>query len=114
MIGVRGSQARTQEGGVDVLRLHPGQAAPFFDRREFLRVGGGLAVSGYLSSHAAGAAGGAGKVGARSCILVSLLGAPPPLDMWDLKPNPPAEIRGPFRPIPTSLPGLQVCEHLPR
>jgi hypothetical protein len=34
--------------------------------------------------------------------------------MWDLKPAAPAEIRGPFRPIPTRLPGLQVCEHLPR
>jgi hypothetical protein len=34
--------------------------------------------------------------------------------MFDLKPNAPAEVRGPFRPIPTTLPGLQVCEHLPR
>jgi hypothetical protein len=34
--------------------------------------------------------------------------------MWDLKPAAPAEIRGPFRPIATCLPGLQICEHLPR
>jgi hypothetical protein len=34
--------------------------------------------------------------------------------MWDLKPDAPAEVRGPFRPIPTSLPGVRVCEHLPR
>jgi hypothetical protein len=34
--------------------------------------------------------------------------------MWDLKPDAPAEVRGPFRPIRTSLPGLQICEHLPR
>jgi hypothetical protein len=34
--------------------------------------------------------------------------------MWDLKPAAPAEVRGPFRPIPTSVPGVQVCEHLPR
>jgi hypothetical protein len=34
--------------------------------------------------------------------------------MWDLKPAAPAEVRGPFRPIATSLPGVQVCEHLPR
>jgi hypothetical protein len=34
--------------------------------------------------------------------------------MWDLKPNAPAEVRGPFRPISTCVPGLQICEHLPR
>jgi hypothetical protein len=34
--------------------------------------------------------------------------------MWDLKPDAPAEVRGPFRPIATSLPGLSICEHLPR
>jgi hypothetical protein len=34
--------------------------------------------------------------------------------MWDLKPEAPAEIRGPFKPIATNLPGVQICEHLPR
>jgi hypothetical protein len=34
--------------------------------------------------------------------------------MWDLKPGAPAEVRGPFRPIPTTVPGVQVCQHLPR
>src|SRR5207237_7606381 len=52
--------------------------------------------------------------GARSCILVYLLGGPPHLDMWDLKPGAPAEVRGPFRPLATSLPGVHICEHLPR
>ena len=33
--------------------------------------------------------------------------------MWDMKPDAPAEIRGEFRPIATTLPGVQVCEHLP-
>ena len=51
---------------------------------------------------------------AKSCILVYLLGGPPHLDMFDLKPEAPAEIRGPFGPIATSVPGLQICEHLPR
>jgi hypothetical protein len=84
-------------------------------RREFLQVGGGLAVAGLLSPRLAGAAPApVGKPGARSCILVYLLGGPPHLDMWDLKPNAPAEVRGPFRPIATNLVGLQVCEHLPR
>src|SRR5262249_42417901 len=48
------------------------------------------------------------------CILIYLLGGPPHLDMWDLKPAAPAEVRGPFRPIATNVPGVQICEHLPR
>ena len=34
--------------------------------------------------------------------------------MWDLKPDAPSEIRGPFSPISTNVPGIQICEHLPR
>jgi hypothetical protein len=81
-------------------------------RRDFLRVGGGLAVAGIGFPALANAPRPTG--GAGSCILVYLLGGPPHLDMWDLKPAAPAEVRGPFRPIPTAVPGLQVCEHLPR
>lgn len=51
---------------------------------------------------------------ARSCILVYLLGGPPQLDTFDLKPLAPTEVRGPFRPIVTSVPGVEICEHLPR
>jgi hypothetical protein len=54
------------------------------------------------------------RTGAQSCILVYLLGGPPHLDMWDLKPTAPVEIRGPFRPIATCVPSVQICEHLPR
>jgi Protein of unknown function (DUF1501) len=50
---------------------------------------------------------------AKSCILVYLLGGPPHQDMWDLKPEAPAEIRGPFKPIATNVPGIRICEHLP-
>src|SRR5262245_21099781 len=81
-------------------------------RREFLRVGGGLAVTAYSAPGLAEAA--AAPRPARSCILVYLLGGPPHLDMFDLKPNAPAEIRGPFRPIATTVPGTHICEHLPR
>lgn len=49
----------------------------------------------------------------RSVILFNLLGGPSHLDMFDLKPSAPAEIRGEFQPISTSLPGLQISEHLP-
>jgi uncharacterized protein DUF1501 len=83
-------------------------------RREFLRVGGGLAVAGLFSPGLARSRPAEAEGEARSCILIYLLGGPPHLDMWDLKPHAPAEVRGPFRPIPTNLPGLRICEHLPR
>ncbi len=51
---------------------------------------------------------------AKSVILLYLLGGAPMQDMIDLKPNAPADIRGEFNPISTSVPGIQVCEHLPR
>jgi hypothetical protein len=51
---------------------------------------------------------------ADACILIFLNGGPSHLDMWDMKPDAPAEIRGPFKPIATSLSGVQLCEHLPR
>src|SRR5438270_5848469 len=51
---------------------------------------------------------------ADSCILIFLNGGPSHLDMWDMKPAAPVEIRGEFRPVPTTVPGVQLCEHLPR
>jgi hypothetical protein len=56
----------------------------------------------------------AGKPRADSCILVFLNGGPSHLDTWDMKPALPKEMRSDFRPIPTTVPGVQVCEHLPR
>jgi hypothetical protein len=49
----------------------------------------------------------------RSVILFWLSGGPSQIDTWDPKPEAPAEIRGPYRSIPTSVPGVRVCEHLP-
>ena len=51
---------------------------------------------------------------ARSVILIFLTGAPSHLDMFDLKPEAPDEVRGHFRPIATRAVGVQICEHLPR
>ena len=51
---------------------------------------------------------------ADSCILIFLNGGPSHLDMWDMKPGAPAEIRGEFKPTATSMPGVQFSEHLPR
>ena len=50
----------------------------------------------------------------RSCILLRLTGGPSHLDTWDMKPDAPREIRGPFRPIRTNVPGIEICEIFPR
>ncbi len=83
-------------------------------RREFLQAGllglfGGMAFPGV--TYGSPARTGFGR--AKSCILVYLLGGPSHLDMWDLKPNAPIEIRGNFKPTVTAVPGVQICEHLP-
>jgi hypothetical protein len=51
---------------------------------------------------------------AKSCVLVFNYGGPSHLETWDLKPDAPKEIRGGFKPIATSVPGLSISEHLPR
>jgi hypothetical protein len=81
-------------------------------RREFLRVGGlgalGLSLPRLLASERPGK-----TAKADSCIIIFLNGGAPHLDMWDMKPNAPKEIRGEFSPIRSSVPGMQVCELLP-
>src|SRR5437588_204150 len=54
----------------------------------------------------------AGK--AKSVIVLYLLGGAATQDMWDLKPHAAADVRGEFKSVPTSVPGIQICEHLPR
>ncbi|MEZ6061383.1 MAG: DUF1501 domain-containing protein [Planctomycetaceae bacterium] len=61
-----------------------------------------------------GASGGTNGVGkAKSTILFFLCGGASHVDMWDMKPDAPAEYRGPFSPISTSASGVRLCEHLP-
>jgi hypothetical protein len=86
------------------------------NRREALRVGGlaftGLMWSDCLRARATPSAPRTGK--ARACILIYAYGGPSHLDVWDLKPDAPREIRGEFRPIVTRVPGMTITEHLPR
>jgi hypothetical protein len=92
-------------------------------RREWLRIGGlagiggaALGLSELMAGRAVAADGtrrGEGFGRAKNCIVVFLFGAPAHQDTWDLKPSAPAEIRGEFQPISTSVPGIQVCEHMP-
>jgi hypothetical protein len=86
-------------------------------RRQLLQVGGlslfSLGLPQLLGAERRREPGSPGGT-VRSCILIVQQGGPSHLDTWDLKPEAPAEIRGPFRPIRTRVPGMQVCEHLPR
>jgi hypothetical protein len=87
-------------------------------RRETLKAGA-LALLGGMSLptllHAEGQRRRAARPGrARSVIMLYLLGGAATQDMVDLKPDAPPEVRGEFRPVPTSAPGVRICEHLPR
>src|SRR6478609_8754142 len=91
-----------------------------FSRREWMRVGGlgalGLGLPGLLAGKARAAslgAQGASFGRAKSCIVLFLSGGPPQHETFDPKPDAPAEIRGEFRAIRTSVPGMMFCETLP-
>jgi len=83
-------------------------------RRQVLQVGAalGLSLPRLLQADAAAATPKRGR--AKSVIILFLSGGPSQLDMWDLKPDAPADIRGTFKPIRTSVPGIQISEHMPR
>jgi uncharacterized protein (DUF1501 family) len=83
-------------------------------RRDFLRVGGvGLGALGFGLSEIDAVAR-VEPTSERSVILLLLVGGPSQLETWDPKPDAPAEVRGPFRSIATTRPGVRICEHLPR
>jgi Protein of unknown function (DUF1501) len=85
------------------------------NRRSFLKVGGltlgGLTLPGMLRLQASGAQ--KGEKRKKSVILIWQSGGPSHLDMYDLKPEAPIEVRGEFKPIATNVPGIQISEHLP-
>jgi hypothetical protein len=85
-------------------------------RREWLRAGGlsafGLSLSGLSQGRSTPPSASFGK--AKSCIVLFYLGGPPQHETWDPKPHAPAEVRGPFKPTATNVPGIQVGELMPR
>jgi hypothetical protein len=87
-------------------------------RRRLLKFGSGgylgLNLGGLWRAQAAGPVPAVAVKPVRACILVFYYGGPSHLDTYDPKPAAPAEVRGEFKPIATSVPGLHVCEHLPR
>src|SRR4051794_23830764 len=85
-------------------------------RREFLKLGaltlGGLGASGVVPWKLSAAPAG-DPTSENAVIFVWLPAAPPHMEMYDLKPDAPAEYRGEFNPIRTKVPGIDVCEYLP-
>jgi hypothetical protein len=75
----------------------------------------GMSLPGFLRARAAAAnEPAAGKATAKSVILLYQFGGASHIDSFDMKPEAPAEIRGEFKTIPTSVPGTRICEHLPQ
>src|SRR5665213_2923832 len=72
-------------------------------RREFLKTGAALPLLNFKA-----------KPKGKSCILLMLVGGPSHIDTWDMKPDAPCAVRGPFRPIQTNVPGIEISEIFPR
>ncbi|HSQ55090.1 MAG TPA: DUF1501 domain-containing protein, partial [Gemmata sp.] len=83
-------------------------------RRGFLKIGalglGGLTLPNLLRAEAVAG----NRSSHKSVILIYLVGGPPHQDLFDLKPDAPREIAGPWKPAATSVPGIQICQALPR
>jgi hypothetical protein len=85
------------------------------NRRDMLRVGmlgaAGLGLADYLRLAEVGAV---ENASATAAIFINLSGGPSHVDTFDMKPDAPADYRGEFRPMATNVPGMAICEHLPR
>lgn len=84
-------------------------------RRRAIQAGGllGLSLPTLLQQRSASATGGGTTGRAKSCIILYCWGGQSHIDTWDLKPHAPKQIRGPFKPVSTRVPGIQVGEHIP-
>ena len=93
------------------------QATLGANRREFLRagvLGAGAAWGLSLPQLLRAAEPGSADRRDTSVIILWMRGGPSHIDMWDMKPQAPAEYRGEFEPVSTKVPGIQLCEHLPK
>ena len=100
------------------MNIPPRRCAGPVKRREFLAAGalglGGLSLPDLFRCRAQAAAAGKSVDDETSIIFVWMPGGPPHMDMYDMKPNAPIDYRGPFHPIRTNVPGMDVCELMPR
>ncbi|MFN0105655.1 MAG: DUF1501 domain-containing protein [Bryobacteraceae bacterium] len=102
-----------------MIRLDADKPVSFCDgsrRRDFLHAGAlstfGLGLTQFMGLKAMGAVD--TKKSDTNCILLMLVGGPSQLDTFDMKPNAPIEIRGPYKPIKTNVPGIEISENFPR
>src|SRR5271169_4875535 len=90
------------------------QPSNLISRRRLLQAGGigalTLGLPGMVAAGVNGKRGLGGGAAEKSCIFVLMCGGPSHLDTWDLKPEAPAEIRGPYQPIATAVPGMRISE----
>jgi hypothetical protein len=90
----------------------------FISRRQLIQLGGvgmlGLGLPQFLNASAAGRSSSSGRARQKSCIFLVQYGGCSHIDSFDLKPDAPEGIRGPYKPIATSVPGMQIGELLPR
>src|SRR5712692_3640417 len=90
------------------------QPSTMISRRRLLQAGGigvlNLAIPGMVAASVNGNKALGGGAAEKSCIFILLCGGPSHLDTWDLKPAAPAEIRGPYKPIATTVPGMRISE----
>jgi hypothetical protein len=93
---------------------HARRSCDGLSRRELLQVGTGLMGLSLSRVWAAETLQPARRARAKSVLFLFLFGGPSQLETFDLKPDAPSGIRGPFKPIASRTPGLRVCEHLPR
>src|SRR4051794_16813268 len=100
-----------------MLRLDANRSVSFCDgltRRDFLHAGAipllGLTLPGLMAQRAPANAPDRDV----NCIMLFLVGGPSQIDTWDPKPLAPPEVRGPFQPIATSVPGMRITEIFPR
>src|SRR5437867_7821015 len=101
-----------------MFRLDADKPVEFCDgwrRRDFLHAGSlsmlGLGLTKLFDLKALGAVDNTKDI---NCIMLMLVGGPSQLDNWDMKPNAPAEIRGPYKPIKTNVSGIEISENFPR
>lgn len=101
---------------------HPGASnearGDRLSRRQWLRIGSlgafGLNLARLFQAEATAARSPSSLPRLRHCIVIYYYGGPSHLDTWDMKPNAPREVRGEFQPMATTVPGVRICEHLPR
>ena len=103
---------------LSILGRTPAKFCDGYSRRQFLKIGGlamgGLSLPQIMQAQAASPAATGTNLSHKAVIMIYLSGGPSHQDMYDLKMEAPSEIRGSFHPIQTNVPGIEICEHMPR